>query len=1133
MKPQPIFSFAIFFTLLTLFPKNHSIQPITRSDREATKSEALSQLRNLIGTVTDQVSIQDEDFQLLSEDNKGVHLAGTASLFGIQNIGIQAAIGNTLIEITNTFPAGASQQIRISGQNLADWLPDFLRNKLDLTQIQMQFYPKENNRLVLNAMLGQPSGGALVEYNGFAISQPALTFSLARTGGPTPSTTATAALGGNLKLGVLDFDLAATANTNREWAFIGTLNQLKVTDLIHNIGSHLNLTMPPMPSVIENFTIQQASLALDSDRSVRFKGACDLGKVEAFFSKQTGQATDFLLGFAPNADYKLAKISSALKPIDDLGLSDLALVYSATAEKIEQELELLNEMQLGSQTVKAGLTLMGGFELPANLPGMSQTGKVIMRANLPPSLTAAPSLQAVMQFNGLQLGSDFRINESFLQLAPMDLSFGAGLSLGAKLDGNWINFTGLGDIAAPATFGLVVFMEEGSIWKNPFGVKGVEISNLGLDIGADVLSPIPRPKLGVSGALKVGPFQGFGAGMLDTGNPINSLISLKLNQMGMQQFVNAFTSVQVQREINKLPAQLRDFGLNNAELTIIPKTTEMAGRTYTQGLRVAGRANIAGLGARLDVNAGFDSGYKGDAAVSPIIIKEGNTVIFQLTGNNAADSARMAIDMTYGNFLQPKNPFYLIDGKVGLLGMSNQTKVEINKDGVYFYNKGKLFGKFEAELDAKGGNFNDVKGFYIRAAMKNELIQYLNQQATGEIDKATKASQNEYRKAIRALEDAKADLKRKQDALDRAIRIKNEKDSELAKAWDKVPKELCKTVNYGLGKKKFCIPVPTHSIPDKVCKKFPVVGNICVPMPSHNNLKTLIGNAEKAARDAAAEVTSSKTSRDIAQGTLTAAQGVVDGWEKVSTGSMKAAKWIVDKGLGGVIDVRSAEFAGQLDILKGGNVSMKANVKFLDNGYNAGFTFNFNDPLSGAKALADMLLKDRAPKGYAPEFGSQIGQKNYTTTAPPVAPTSSSIKPGKFYKIQARHSGKYMYIASESTQSGAVLVQHEAYNGSNGNNLFSFEPTGDGYYVITAKHSGKALDVNEGSTADGKTIIQWDIHKAANQQFKLEPTGDGYYFIVARHSGKAWDVNGGSQANSAGIIQWTKHGGANQQFKLE
>ncbi|MFN7115743.1 MAG: hypothetical protein ACK4TA_03035 [Saprospiraceae bacterium] len=958
MVPRSYYSFAITFSLFTLLWTNYT-ERTTWTLPAQQKSNALNQLRTLLGSVGDQIDIQDANFEVVNNEQKGVEVSGVAYVFGVRNVNVHAVFGNNLTEITTSFPGGTARQIRLSGQTLSDWFPAFLRDKLDLTEVQMQFYPKENNRLVLAATLRVPSRNALIEYNGFKIEQPTLTFKLNRSGGTTPVTSASAELAGTFQLGTLNFTLAAAANSQREWRFVGVLNELKVADLVRNIASYLNITMPPLPGTMENFKIQQASLALNSDRSLRFKGDVDLWKVEAYFAKPSGQPADFLLGFAPNTNNRLARISNVLQPIDKIGLDGIAIIYSATTEKIDQELDLLIDLQLGTQTVKPGLTLLGGFDIPDNLPGMTNKGRVTMRTNLPPSLTATPTLQAVMQFNGLQLGNDFKINESFLELNPVDVSFAAGLSIGAKLDGNWLNFTGKGEVAAPGTFGLVIYMEQGSVWNEPFGVKGVAIADLGLDVGADILSPIPRPKLGVSGALKVGPFQGSGAGMLDTGNPLNSLISLKMNQIGMQQFIDAFLSGTVKKELNKLPAQLRDFGVKDAELTIIRKTTEMAGRTYTQGLRVAGKVNLVGLGARMDVNASFDAGYSGVAAVSPFIIKEGNLTIFELTGNHAADSARMAIDMTYNNFTQLQNPFLLIDGKVGLLGMSNQTKVEVNKDGVYFYNKGKIFDKFYAELDGKGGNFNDVKGFAIRAAMQNDFTEYLNNGAANAIDAATKDMQNRYRKAKEDIAEAEKYLRETQADVDAFNNHKKKVDDKIQEV-EKLNREA-------------------EDAKDDCEKGNPIAcGEYGTKKAAYEIAKGVLQGYQETLSGLRDAVDWSK--RNIAAEVVRASGEIVKGFEEASNGTMKAAKWIVDKGLGGVVDVKSAEFAGKLDVLKGGMVNMKVNASFVNEPFNAQIAFNFTDPASGAKILGEMLVKELAPKGFAPTFGAEIKPRVYNTT---------------------------------------------------------------------------------------------------------------------------------------------------------
>jgi hypothetical protein len=219
-----------------------------------------------------------------------------------------------------------------------------------------------------------------------------------------------------------------------------------------------------------------------------------------------------------------------LSPLDEVKFEDMAFIYCNSAITPGGSVVIIDKMGLSGKTLPAGLTLMGTYDLPENLPGLKDGGRIVLKATIPPTI-ATPTLEAAVTFNGLDFGSDFSLLESFIQLSPADLSFGAGLRFKARLDSSDLYFTGIGEIAAPATFGLVMYLDDGSIWRNPFGLPSVEIGELGLDVGADVLSPAPRPKLGIRGKLSIGPFQGEGAGMLNTANPIESLISAKLNEL--------------------------------------------------------------------------------------------------------------------------------------------------------------------------------------------------------------------------------------------------------------------------------------------------------------------------------------------------------------------------------------------------------------------------------------------------------------------------------------------------------------------------------------------------------------------------------------------------------------------------
>ncbi|MEO6083560.1 MAG: RICIN domain-containing protein, partial [Umezawaea sp.] len=139
---------------------------------------------------------------------------------------------------------------------------------------------------------------------------------------------------------------------------------------------------------------------------------------------------------------------------------------------------------------------------------------------------------------------------------------------------------------------------------------------------------------------------------------------------------------------------------------------------------------------------------------------------------------------------------------------------------------------------------------------------------------------------------------------------------------------------------------------------------------------------------------------------------------------------------------------------------------------------------------------------------------------------SSGPAPGN-YRVVARHSGKPLAIAGNSTADGAKAVQQ---SGTPTWTLSSVQ--GGAAYTLRYTATGKMLDVNGHSTTAGVQLQQWTATGGANQQWQLRPTGDGYYTIVGYESGLLADVNGNSTADGAAVMQQTANGGANQQWQL-
>ena len=153
-------------------------------------------------------------------------------------------------------------------------------------------------------------------------------------------------------------------------------------------------------------------------------------------------------------------------------------------------------------------------------------------------------------------------------------------------------------------------------------------------------------------------------------------------------------------------------------------------------------------------------------------------------------------------------------------------------------------------------------------------------------------------------------------------------------------------------------------------------------------------------------------------------------------------------------------------------------------------------------------------------------------TACPIAPLPPPVlvfSPQKCYRFTARHSGKVMEVASNSTANGERVLQNTW--GSTKTQVWRIKAIDATYYSILNGNSGKALDVKAASLANGIYLQQYNINGGTNQQFKFDASS-GYYYISARHSGKYLDVLDGLTTNATPVVQMDLSGNLNQQWEV-
>lgn len=100
------------------------------------------------------------------------------------------------------------------------------------------------------------------------------------------------------------------------------------------------------------------------------------------------------------------------------------------------------------------------------------------------------------------------------------------------------------------------------------------------------------------------------------------------------------------------------------------------------------------------------------------------------------------------------------------------------------------------------------------------------------------------------------------------------------------------------------------------------------------------------------------TAKETANASLQAAKLFLEGVKKGVGGLADVGEFIVEYGLGGLLDIRYAKFEGQLNIVKGGSVDLALELSVMKKDLDFEFGFSFNDPLQGAKVLAEKLIDE-------------------------------------------------------------------------------------------------------------------------------------------------------------------------------
>jgi hypothetical protein len=913
-----------------------------------------------------------------AENGSAYSLQANASFLKTQGVVIHASFASltSITEAKILFPGNAKLSVadmnRIAGQDLGTWLPRSMRQGMKLVSMQAGF--TEN----LLSKLGITFGLAdfLFHQNTAALKLTGCqaTFEVAH---PTNNSRhVNAVLDGMLNVGAERITAQAVLSSRSEnWSLTANTGNFSLNKIFESMGISKSAAFP---DALWNLQITNARFSIQPfAKTLALLANTGMGEIELGIKAPTA-GLDMLFGISPGEDFKFSDIHGSLGVLDQMGLKNTVIVFATSVQ--ESNLNAFQRIGLNNKVDK-GLTLMVNYNLAAISRELSQLigrADLVLRTTLSTNVAdikLMASLNTSIPFDDQRMVVLKNVNVNMVP-APTGFEFNLGGMMEVKANKDILMFSA--EIGVDITNAqLQVKGVMNGDWNNPFGIaQGVQISDLGLGFGVSFkTTPIPLPTLEMKGMMKAGGavFQGNVAVGIDPSNPLNCMVDAGFNRIKMSDLIRAFAPTA------KVPADMRKtmegMQLEDCRITVVPNPAGMnlLGNSYDPGFLTKGKAMLLENYVDLLVAVSSSTGVEAKAQMSPLVYSP----YFSFTGAGGQKEPLMHIH------IKPTvvNSKMVMSGSASVMGLTADVDMKLGDNGMALTMNGKIFNLFMAGFTVEGTNPKKGAEFLVKAEMRNDLFTFINQHAANEIDKATKTNQQAFKDAQKTITKEQNEVKR----LDGSIAsmrqtVQNERNADCAKfnaakrdvdnAQSKV-NSIQKDIDANNKKisslKKEIKEKPLTSIENGA--KITDLGTRVAALETAKatasgvlktykaTLSGMQGLCKTTPIDLDPRVAGLITARHTAVGSLEAAKKIVEGTGALTTGSLKATKWIVENGNPlGVVNITSASFSGNLSQVNGGLVQLTIKGTFSGEPLNTSFSFNFNDAQKTVEAFARSLV---------------------------------------------------------------------------------------------------------------------------------------------------------------------------------
>lgn len=660
------------------------------------------------------------------------------------------------------------------GESLASDLPDF-----ELSDLQLSYSPKTG----AFSVSGQTASPWDIPVGVVGLSLRDVKVHVSRAGtslstgmsGSTPATGSTGTATGSQQvmcrvsgtLRIAGNDFTAQYALPGELVLGGHFPSVRLGALLDELCDSELLGEVSIPSWFTDLTLENVRVSLSpTSRTLMLASAVPGFDTCAFLvSKGADGKWGFGVALVPEPTWKLSSLSDVLAPLDGLSFSNTALVLSSA----ENGAFLLP----GVPALGAGRNVGRGLNLTANVSfvgtGVDQLiglQRLDVRASIGPSLDDF-ALEAGVA-GEFTLADGVVLRQVRLRLKPAPSSFDLLLLGNVSVTTNDETLVFLGGVAVTPN-GASFQATMTGIWNEPFGARGVVLSNLAVELG---ISFQGVPSIGLTGQMAIGTAEGGAGFKFDSAVPSRSMIAVWFNRLDLAEILGAMCDASIGKAIPPgLSKTLLAVRYEDVDFRIVPQPTQIGAVRYQQGIRFAGRMHMWGLAGDADVSIDYVKGIQVDAGIDAIRLGQ----VFALTGPEGRERPELHF------VLSPTQlPSLELSGSVTMLGLTRAVLLSISDEGFRFMMSGKLFDVFEASLDVSGGDLASTDNIRVKAVMRNELLAYLTKHGGEAIEKATEVAVSQLAAArgeVARLESSLKSLDGDIDAMRRTVEKERERDA--------------------------------------------------------------------------------------------------------------------------------------------------------------------------------------------------------------------------------------------------------------------------------------------------------------------------------------------------------------------